>query len=125
MGLMEAAVRSGKLCHRSAAEQVEYWASIGRTVGNLLTPDAILAVRSGLAQVKIEPVTSQPVDADQVFASLNNQRNSGELAERISAGNVRYQASRQHPGLLEQINPNGSVVIGQFRNGLFEPVSAA
>lgn len=123
--LMEAATRSGQLAHRSAAEQVEYWASIGRTVGNLLTPDALVAVRSGLAQVKVEPILGSPIDPDQVFANLNQQRQSGQLVNTINTGNVRYQASVQHPGFLEQINPDGSIIIGQFRNGLFEPKSAA
>ncbi|WP_317928588.1 TA system antitoxin ParD family protein [Halioxenophilus sp. WMMB6] len=123
--LMEAASRSGKLAHRSAAEQVEYWASIGRTVGNLLTPQALLALRSGLAQVKVEPIVGQPVDSEALFASLDQQRASGELSQAISSNQFRYQASHQHPGLLERVAPDGQITIGQFHNGEFQPVNAA
>jgi len=123
--LMEAATRSGQLSHRSAAEQVEYWASIGRTVGNLLTPDALVAVRTGLAKITVEPVSSEAVDPELVLQQLAQQRKTGELSDKISRGNVKYQPSRQHPGLLEQVSPNGTVTVGQFTDGNFVPMSAA
>ncbi len=123
--LMEEAKRSGQLSHRSAAEQVEYWASIGRTVGNLLTPDALLAVRTGLAKISIEPVAGQAVNPTDVLANLASQRNSGQLSESISQGRTKYQASANHPGLLEKVDGDGSVTLGQFSNGVFEPMNAA
>lgn len=123
--LMEAASRSGQLSHRSTAEQVEYWASIGQTVGNQLSPEALLAVRTGLARVKVEPVDSQPLDPEQVFARLEQQRDSGQLAQDLAKKGIRYQASRQHPGLLEQIDTDGQITVGQFHNGEFEPINAA
>ncbi|BFM06890.1 TA system antitoxin ParD family protein [Halioxenophilus aromaticivorans] len=123
--LMEEAKRSGQLSHRSAAEQVEYWASIGRTVGNLLTPDALLAVRTGLAKISIEPVAGQAVNPNDVLANLASQRSSGQLSKSISQGRTKYQASAHHPGLLEKIDADGSVTLGQFSNGVFEPMNAA
>ncbi len=123
--LMEEAKRSGQLSHRSAAEQVEYWASIGRTVGNLLTPDALLAVRTGLAKISIEPVAGQAVNPTDVLANLASQRNSGQLSVSTSQGRTKYQASANHPGLLEKVDGDGSVTLGQFSNGVFEPMNAA
>ena len=49
--LMEAAARSGERLHRSAAEQVEYWADIGRTVDASVSPDSLLEVAAGLARL--------------------------------------------------------------------------
>jgi len=40
--LMSNAAVLGKLHHRSAAEQIEYWASIGQKVESLLDPESLL-----------------------------------------------------------------------------------
>lgn len=117
--LMAAARITGARWHRSAAQQVEYWAEIGRRVSDVLTPDSLLAVAAGSHKVVVEPVETGPIDSDAVFAQLARQRASGELAQQVTASPVRYQASSQHPGRLEQIHPDGSVVVGQFENGEF------
>jgi hypothetical protein len=121
--LVEQATLSGKLLHRSAAEQIEYWADIGRTVSSKMSPDALLQVISGLAQVKVEPVVTPVVDADLLFGELEEDRQSGALAQGITQSAVNYQASAAYPGLLEQIDHDGKVVIGSFQNGAFKPHS--
>ena len=117
--LMEAAALTGERFHRSAAEQVEYWASIGRSVGDVLDPDRILAINAGLAKVSVEPVVAAALDPDQVFATLERDRESGLLTESVSHSSVRYQASTRCPGQLEQIDASGQVIVGQFCNGEF------
>jgi len=108
--------------HRSAAEQVEYWASIGRSVARVVDPDNLLAVSAGLAQLKVVPVEAPVVDPDDLFAALEQDRKSGTLAASINSAAVRYQASVAHLGQLEQINADGSVVVGQFSMGAFTPL---
>ena len=39
---MESAARAGALHHRSAAEQIEYWADLGRRVARVLDPESLL-----------------------------------------------------------------------------------
>lgn len=119
--LMAAARATGAHWHRSAAQQVEYWAELGRRVSDVLNPDALLAVKAGSLQVRVEPVDTPPVDTDAVFARLATRRASGELAQAVTTSTVRYQASATHPGQLEQLRPDGTVVIGQFANGEFRP----
>ncbi|MBV1916387.1 MAG: ParD-like family protein [Pseudomonadales bacterium] len=124
--LMQAATSAGKRMHRSAAEQVEYWASIGRSVAKVVDPDTLLEVSAGLAQLKIVPVISPTIDPDELFSAMEQERKAGTLAAAvsgsvISGSTVRYQASTEHPGQLEQINPDGSVIIGQFSMGVFAP----
>ena len=120
--LMQAAITAGQRMHRSAAEQVEYWASIGRSVAKVVDPDTLLEVSAGLAQLKIVPVTPSSIDPDQLFAAMEQERKAGTLAAAVSGSAVRYQASTVHPGQLEQINPDGSVVVGQFSMGVFTPL---
>ena len=123
--LMSNATVLGKLNHRSAAEQTEYWASIGQKVESVLDPETLLQIKAGLLRVKLEQVNAPPVSADWVFGNLDMKRTTGELKEEVSQNKVRYQASSTHPGLLEQIGPKGAVKIGQFENGQFKPVKLA
>ena len=119
--LMQAATSAGQRMHRSAAEQVEYWASIGRSVAKVVDPDTLLEVSAGLAQLKIVPVIPPLIEPDQLFSAMEQERTAGTLAATITGSEIRYQASSAHPGQLEQICPDGSIVIGQFSMGVFTP----
>lgn len=123
--LMESARISGSVLHRSAAEQIEYWADIGRKVSRIVDPEILLAVEAGLARLTVEKVKSTGIDPEAVFASLDADRDSGALASAIAEQSpIRYQASRTNPGVLEQIDPAGNVQLGQFINGEFVPSNA-
>lgn len=93
-GLMDAAKTTGALSHRSSAEQIEYWADLGRKVSHVLSPDVILALKAGFATLSVEQVKAPELDVDDVFAGLKRDREDGTLSGKISAGNVRYQASK-------------------------------
>ncbi|RLA41788.1 MAG: hypothetical protein DRR06_15460 [Gammaproteobacteria bacterium] len=116
---MQAAESTAKRFHRSTAEQIEYWADLGRTVALNLDPDVLLSVASGLTVIKTEPVYSAPIDPDNVFQVLENDRDKGVLSSTVTSSAIRYQASTEHPGYLEKIDPNGNITTGQFENGEF------
>jgi len=116
--LMQAATLTGERFHRSASEQVEYWADIGRRVASVLDPDVLLSVSAGLARVKVEPIVGEPLDPDVIFQSLEAERKHGTLASAVSNSTVKYQASRSHPGYLERIQDD-QIKVGQFQNGEF------
>ena len=122
--LMAAATVTGKVHHRSAAEQIEYWATLGRNVSRVIDPDILLEINAGLIKLSVEKVAAQSVDADAVFAALDNARSSGALTAALASGDVQYQASNHYPGLLEQVHPDGRIVVGQFSNGQFQPHQA-
>lgn len=119
--LMQAATIAGSRLHRSAAEQVEYWADLGRQISRFVDPDALLEVAAGLARLKVEPTVGQPVDPEAVFSAVEADRRSGVLAKQFMAGKTRYVMSETRPGYLEQINEQGVHTIGQFKNGEFIP----
>lgn len=119
--LMKAATTAGFTLHRSAAEQVEYWADIGRKVADLVDPNKLLAVKAGFAKICIEESEAVIIDPDAVFDALDRDRESGALSEAISSGNVRYQASTSQAGKLEACYPDGRVETGQFTGGKFIP----
>ena len=117
--LMRSAALAGARHHRSAAQQIEYWASLGREVAALLDPDRLLAVQAGLARLHVEPVTAPSVISQQVFAALEADRSSGVLANSVSSAPVRYQACSSRPGYLERLDRDGSRSVGRFAHGEF------
>jgi len=121
--LVKQAALAGKQLHRSTAEQIEYWADIGRQVANTITPDTLLQVCAGLARVTVEPVAAPLIDPDDLFNELEQARAKGSIQTDITHSTFRYQASTKHPGLLEQIALDGRVRIGHFENGEFRPLS--
>ncbi|QEP41802.1 hypothetical protein D5085_00745 [Ectothiorhodospiraceae bacterium BW-2] len=123
--LMQAATLTGSQLHRSAAEQIEYWASLGRQINRYLDADTLLKVSMGLARIKVEPTVGQPINPDTVFAELECDRTSGELARKLTSAPLVYQASEQYPGYIEQIEKGGERSVGSFENGQFVPIDTA
>jgi len=117
--LMQAAKSTGKRFHRSTAEQIEYWADIGRKVSKVLDPDTLISISTGLTQVKVEPIYGKPVDPDDVFNLLEAKRHQGTLIQGVTDSDIRYQSSLTQPGYLERVDQNGNVLVGQFKNGEF------
>lgn len=118
--LMKLAAVTGKRYHRSTAEQIEYWAAMGRDVSAMLNPDDLLSVSTGLATIKVVPIHSEPVDPVEVFRGLEDQRSTYKtLPQTVTSSSVKYQTSLTHPGYLEQISSSGEVKTGKFHNGEF------
>lgn len=121
--LVAAAAAMGNLFKRTTPRQIEYWAELGRAVERELDAETLVALREGLAQLRVEPVKSAPLAPAEVFANLDGLRSSGALAASVSAARVRYQASVDSPGLLEQVHNDGKRIVGSFNNGKFIPRS--
>ena len=94
--LMRSAALAGARHQRSAAQQIEYWAALGRELATILDPD-------------------------QVFTALEQDRRSGALVDAVSASAVRYQACSDRPGYLERIDRQGQRSVGRFVAGRFRP----
>lgn len=120
---MQEALTAARINKRSAAEQLEFWADIGRRVSGQLNSDSLLEILAGSSTLKVVPVETPFVDADDVFTNLKRDQVSGKLSEQVTDATVRYQASASHPGYLEQL-AEGRVTVGQFRNAVFIPLDA-
>tara|TARA_R110001592_G_scaffold138511_4_gene357661 strand:- start:48916 stop:49329 length:414 start_codon:yes stop_codon:yes gene_type:complete len=123
--LMMAAKNAALVNKRTAVEQIEYWAELGRNVSRFVDPEALIACSSGLAEIRIEKVDASPVNPMAVFNNLELKRDSGELAESITTTSFRYQASDDYPGMLERIDTKGKVKVGTFKNGVFKAMKDA
>ena len=90
--LMQQTTLAGARHHRSAAEQIEDWATLGQQVARVLDPDKLLDVFTGLSALKVVPIATSAVDPEQAFAALEQQRRSGQLSQSVSGTSLRYQA---------------------------------
>ncbi len=106
---------------RTAPKQIEYWAQIGKTVARSASSKDLLALMQGFARVQVDFLQSAPVNPDEVFAAVEEARADGSLHTAVSRAQVRYEASQTHPGLLDQVLPNGHREPGNFRDGKFVP----
>jgi len=121
--LMQAAKLTGERFHRSSAEQIEYWADIGRKVSTVLDPDILSNIAMGLTRLKVEPIYGVRINPDDVFKALDIQREEGVLTQLVTGSSIKYQSSLKHPGYLEKIDQQGKVEVGRFNEGEFVAVS--
>jgi len=121
--LVRHAAAEGQVHRRSTPKQIEYWAEIGRAVAGEVSAEDLIAILQGIRRVKVKPVVPEAVTSDDLWAEVDQARESGELSRSIARGRTVYQAAVDKPGYLEAIYPGGMREIGQFRNGRFEAVS--
>jgi hypothetical protein len=121
--LIQEAETEALLHKRSTPKQIEYWAQIGRLVTDRVSANDLLGLVQGVAEVRVEFRPAQPVDADAVFASVEQARADGSLRREVSGAVVRYEASPGGRGLLDRVWADGRRESGHFRNGEFVPVA--
>ena len=118
------AEREARIKNRSKAKQLEYWAKIGKAISSKLSLEDVFAVSQGIKTISLQvtpTVKSIPVDSDKVFDALENDRQQGLLADKVTAAKVYYEASVEHPGFLDRVNAvTGKRQAGSFENGKFK-----
>lgn len=121
--LVRYAAAEGAVNRRSTPKQIEYWAEIGRAVAGEVSAEDLIAILQGIRQVKVEPVVAEALTSDDLWAEVDQARESGDLGRAIGRGRTVYQASGDKPGYLEAIYADGSREVGEFRNGRFEALN--
>lgn len=116
---------AGALQHRSAPNQLEYWATLGKMVSSKINMEDALAILQGLKTIKIETVPSAPIEPDSVFDRLESDRAKGFKDKPVTSAPFFYEASLSHPGCIDKVDTQtGMRSTGKFRNGFFEVVNA-
>lgn len=119
--LMVAAEHEAALSNRSAAEQVEHWASLGQMLSAMLTPEQIRAIADHLAAIEVVPTMMPAVDPGVLFDRVASRHAAGASPDRLLGQGVRFQACRSRPGLIERIDEAGRATAGRFVDGRFVP----
>ncbi len=112
---------SAVLNDRSIPKHLEYLINIAESVKNVLSREELLNVQAGLNKIVVEKIESPRVNKTTLFDSLEDMRHSGALSQSITTAETKYQASPNHPGYLERLNPDGSRDVGLFKGGKFKP----
>lgn len=118
--LVRHAAAEGQVQRRSVPKQIELWAEIGRSIANEVNAEDLMALTQGLKKVRVERVEPEPLESENLWAEVDQARDSGKLGKDIKRNRTVYQASTTHAGYLEALYPNGSRAIGRFVNGTFE-----
>lgn len=118
------AEREARIQNRSNAKQIEYWAKIGKAISSKLSIADVFAVSQGIKTIKLEvtpSVQSIPVNSDDIFNDLENDRAKGLLAKNVTSARIYYEASVEHPGYLDRVNSvTKKRQTGTFENGEFK-----
>jgi hypothetical protein len=119
--LIAAAEREATIQKRSIPKQIEFWAELGKALEHIIGMDDAIAVMQGLKKIQLEPFESSTADPNDVFNVLENSRISGRLSEQVTEATVYYEASKKHPGFLDQVEKaTGKRETGRFLNGEFK-----
>ena len=113
------AEREARIQNRSKAKQLEYWAILGKAVASKLSISDAFAVSQGIKTIKLEEpasVQSISIDSDDVFYRLEKDRDKGILAGKVTTARIYYEASKDHPGYLDQVDS----ITGERQTGVFE-----
>jgi len=120
--LLHEAEMEALLHKRTTPKQIEYWAEIGKKISEMISPDDLMAVAQGMAQLEVKQKTSYPLEVNAVFAKVEEVRASGYLAEKATTAKVSYEINPNTPGVLTRINADGSCDQGHFKNGVFRKI---
>ena len=121
--LVEEAGREAMVENRSKAKQIEHWAKLGKAIASKLSLADAFTVAQGIKKIKLEPVQSVIIDADDIFNDLENDRKKGVLAQKVTSARVYYEASQSRFGFLDRIDSaTGKRQTGKFENGRFRAI---
>jgi hypothetical protein len=114
--LINEARTSGEIFHRSIAQQVEHWATLGRALESVLTVP-------GLAKLKS---AKKPVDTDLLLARASSPAGKKKtLALLAKKKGPLYGSKPNHPAVLLQYAKDGAKVAGRMVKGVFVPARTA
>ncbi len=118
--LVEEAEREAMIENRSKAKQIEHWAKLGKAISSKLSLADAFTIAQGIKKIKLEPVQSVIIDSEDIFNDLENDRQKGVLAQKVTSARVYYQASQSRFGFLDRIDSaTGKRQTGKFESGRF------
>jgi hypothetical protein len=107
------ALLTAELTARSIADQIEFWAQLGRSIEPLLDGSRALALREARGAVPLS----------HCLASIDSAAGRWRVAEYLeSVPFPDYEPVRASPGLLVRIDSNGTRSIGRFVSREFQAV---
>lgn len=108
--LINKAKVSGRVFHRSIAQQVEHWASLGAALEKVLTISSVAKIKS----------LHRPVDLERALAGAHSAAGRKKtLALLARKKGPLYGSKPDRPGVLLQYPPGGTAGPGEMIDGKF------
>ena len=120
--LLAMAREHAKSAHRSATAQIEHWATLGRGIEVLVAYSQVLALkRAGQALPVPTVVTSDEIQ--DLLQGLAGDADREAVKARIRSGGMPiYEADPAHPGLIVEVQADGTRTPGRLEGRRFVPV---
>ena len=119
--LLTLAMQEAAGTHRSATAQIEHWATLGRGVEVLVTYREVLALKSAGQTLPI-PRFVRREDVHDLLAGLLKDADRASVRARIhAAGTPLYTTDPDHPGMIVEIQADGSRTPGSLESRRFVP----
>lgn len=120
--LLALAKQEARGTHRSATAQIEHWATLGRAVEVLVTYRDVLALKRAGQTLPI-PAFVRREEVHEILAGLVEDVNrKGVKARILSVGAPLYTTDPDHPGMVVEVQANGSRTPGHLKGRRFVPV---
>ena len=103
---------AGAAVERSIAGQIEFWAKLGRAVELLLRGDRVLA----LCQ------SEKTKSLSECLESVDSPAGRDRVRDYLKTRPFPHYETASSPGLLVQIQADGTRTVGRFINRQFQPV---
>ena len=108
--LIKEARASGEIFHRSIAQQLEHWATLGRALEAVLTLSSVEKLKKAKDSVSVDDLLAK------ANSSVGKKRTLALLAKKKGP---LYGSKPGQPEILLQYRADGSKVSGQMVKGVF------
>jgi hypothetical protein len=106
--------RAAEISERSIAEQIEFWAQLGRAIEPLLEGSRALALKRAGTVVPLS----------ECFASVDSDAGRRRVAKFLESGPFpHFEAIPESNGVLVRIDADGARTVGRFVGREFRPLS--
>lgn len=116
--LVSSAAIVAKSANRSCAQQIEFWAELGKKLSGHLTEQEAVKFLSGQTNVVMKVQTTYSFDAKALAKTVQNDEALSD--DLLNNGHTLYSASPNGSDLLIASFPDGTVKEGHFKNGEFK-----
>jgi hypothetical protein len=119
--LLALAREEARGAHRSATAQIEHWATLGRAIEVLVGYRQMLALKRAGEALPV-PALVPPAEVHDLLARLVESDEREPVRSRIrAAGGPFYAADSEHPGMVVEIQADGTRTPGHLEGRRFVP----
>jgi hypothetical protein len=121
--LLALAREEARGAHRSATAQIEHWATLGRAIEVLVAYRQMLALKRAGEALPV-PALVPPAEVHDLLARHVESDEREPVRSRIrAAGGPVYAADPEHPGMIVEIQADGTRIPGHLQGRRFVPAT--